>query len=121
MLARKCYVHSRVDQERTARYGPDWYETASNGGDVRQLRIPSEERLRALERFVRLDEGRARGEGGTGLGLAIVHEVTVAHGGHVDLDTSALGGLRVTVTLPATQRSARRQAGTPTMDVTRRP
>ena len=63
--------------------------------------IPPEERLRALERFVRLDEGRGRADGGSGLGLAIVHDVTIAHGGRVALGTSPLGGLRVTVSLPA--------------------
>lgn len=59
------------------------------------------DRERAFERFVRLDEGRARGAGGTGLGLAIVREIVRAHEGEVILAASALGGLRVEVRLPA--------------------
>ena len=34
--------------------------------------IPESERARVLQRFVRLDEARSRGDGGSGLGLAIV-------------------------------------------------
>ena len=63
--------------------------------------IPSDERVRALERFVRLDEGRGRNDGGSGLGLAIVRDVSVAHGGRVELGASELGGLRAAVILPA--------------------
>jgi signal transduction histidine kinase len=63
--------------------------------------IPVAERDRAFERFVRFDEGRDRASGGTGLGLAIVREIARAHGGEVVLTSSALGGLRAEVTLPA--------------------
>lgn len=63
--------------------------------------IAGADRERAFERFVRLDEGRAREEGGAGLGLAIVREIVVAHGGEVAMFDSPLGGLRVEVRLPA--------------------
>jgi signal transduction histidine kinase len=63
--------------------------------------VPEHDRERAFERFVRLDEGRARDDGGTGLGLAIAREIARAHGGDVQLDTAPLGGLRATVRLPA--------------------
>jgi signal transduction histidine kinase len=63
--------------------------------------IPQAERDRVFERFVRLDEGRARADGGSGLGLAIVAEVVRAHGGAVAVADSPLGGARVTVRLPS--------------------
>ena len=63
--------------------------------------ISAEERPRVFDRFVRLDEGRARDAGGSGLGLAIVAEIARAHGGDVRVEDSTLGGARFVVTLPA--------------------
>jgi signal transduction histidine kinase len=63
--------------------------------------IPAGDRERVLERFVRLDDARTRDGGGNGLGLAIVAELVGAHGGHLGITASALGGARVEVTLPA--------------------
>jgi len=63
--------------------------------------IPSADRERALERFVRLDGARGRATGGTGLGLSIVREVALAHGGVVVLGRSSQGGLRAEVRFPA--------------------
>ncbi|WP_344344521.1 HAMP domain-containing sensor histidine kinase [Agrococcus versicolor] len=59
------------------------------------------ERERVFERFVRLDEARARDDGGSGLGLAIVREVARAHGGDAWVATSPLGGARFVLELPA--------------------
>jgi signal transduction histidine kinase len=56
---------------------------------------------RVFERFVRLDDARARDSGGSGLGLAIVREIVRAHGGRVTVGTSPLGGARFEVRLPA--------------------
>jgi signal transduction histidine kinase len=53
-----------------------------------------------FERFVRLDDARARADGGAGLGLAIVAEVVAAHGGTVDVVGSPLGGALFRVRLP---------------------
>jgi signal transduction histidine kinase len=72
--------------------------------------IPVEQRERVLERFVRLDEGRARSAGGSGLGLAIVAEIVAAHSGTLTITDSDLGGARVAVDLPSAgsgQSSAR--------------
>ena len=63
--------------------------------------IPVEERLRVFERFVRLDEARARDDGGSGLGLAIVAQVSAAHRGTVTADGAPSGGARLEVCLPA--------------------
>ena len=64
--------------------------------------IPEDQRDRVFERFVRLDEARARDAGGSGLGLAIVKEIVTAHGGTVTVSSAAgLGGARFVVRLPA--------------------
>ncbi|UMG94415.1 HAMP domain-containing sensor histidine kinase [Nocardioides sp. TF02-7] len=65
--------------------------------------VPEPDRDRVFERFVRLDEARARDAGGTGLGLAIVREIVAAHGGSVavlDSGPGGLGGARFVVRLP---------------------
>ena len=43
--------------------------------------IAAADRDRVFERFVRLDESRARDAGGSGLGLSIVREIVRVHGG----------------------------------------
>jgi signal transduction histidine kinase len=53
-----------------------------------------------FDRFVRLDEGRARDSGGTGLGLAIISNIVVEHGGRVWVDGDETGSAFV-VQLPA--------------------
>ncbi|KTR04537.1 sensor histidine kinase [Curtobacterium luteum] len=63
--------------------------------------VPVEQRGRVFERFVRLDEGRARDAGGSGLGLAIVHDVVRAHRGSVAVSDAPGGGARFVVRLPA--------------------
>lgn len=63
--------------------------------------IPEADRARVFERFVRLDEGRARDAGGSGLGLAIVDAVVRAHAGTVAVSAAPGGGARFTVRLPA--------------------
>ncbi|WP_413317935.1 HAMP domain-containing sensor histidine kinase [Agrococcus sp. 1P02AA] len=62
--------------------------------------VPEGERERVFERFVRLDESRARDDGGSGLGLAIVREVARAHGGDAWITTSPAGGARFVLELP---------------------
>jgi signal transduction histidine kinase len=66
--------------------------------------VPEEHRERIFERFVRLDEARARDAGGSGLGLAIVKELVAAQDGTVAVSSSALGGARFIVRLPAARR-----------------
>ena len=65
--------------------------------------IPVEERERVFDRFY----GRSAGDdAGSGLGLAIAKAVVDRHAGRIDLDQSALGGLRVTVRVPREAPSA---------------
>lgn len=73
--------------------------------------IAPDARSRVLERGVRLD---ARAEG-AGLGLAIVLDVLDAYDCTLSLDESELGGLKVTIELPAESLASRpkREAPTP--------
>jgi signal transduction histidine kinase len=68
--------------------------------------IPTGDRLRVFERFVRLDTGRARSGGGTGLGLAIVAEIIAAHRGNVRITDRVGGGTAVIVQLPLAESPA---------------
>jgi signal transduction histidine kinase len=62
--------------------------------------IPEQERVRVFDRFHRVAGGR-RAAAGAGLGLSIVQAIADAHGGRAFAETSALGGARVVVELPA--------------------
>jgi signal transduction histidine kinase len=59
------------------------------------------DRARVFDRFVRLDEARARDDGGSGLGLAIVRKIVESCGGSVEISDSASGGACFVVRLPA--------------------
>jgi len=65
--------------------------------------IPAEDRVRALERFVRLDSSRSAS--GSGIGLSLVSAIAELHRGRLELDDGAPGpdgpGLRVAIILPA--------------------
>jgi len=63
--------------------------------------VAPEQRQRVFERFVRLDDARARESGGSGLGLAIVREIAAAHGGSARALHGSLGGARLEIRLPA--------------------
>jgi signal transduction histidine kinase len=62
--------------------------------------VPTEDRIRILERFVRLDEARDRDSGGSGLGLAIVQELAGAHQATLVVTEAAVGGARFEVRFP---------------------
>ena len=59
--------------------------------------IPMEMRDAVLRRGVRADEAAP----GSGLGLSIVQDLVELYGGTIALSDSAIGGLRVTLTVPA--------------------
>ncbi len=87
----------------TATLSPD----PASGGDAKPViaivieddgpGVEQEKRAALFERGRRLDESVP----GTGLGLAIVRDIAEMCGGAVMLDESALGGLKVTITLPS--------------------
>ena len=62
--------------------------------------IAKDDRERIFERFVRLDDTRARNPQGSGLGLAIVEQVVEAHGGSIEVREHEGGGTIFRVTLP---------------------
>ncbi|MGW4387433.1 ATP-binding protein [Streptomyces sp. NPDC004685] len=89
------HARSRVDIAVRAE-GP-WavVEVGDDGGGV-----PQAERERIFERFVRLDDARARDDGGAGLGLAIARDVAVRHGGALTVRSSPAGGALFELRLP---------------------
>jgi signal transduction histidine kinase len=62
--------------------------------------IDAADRRRVFDRFVRLDDSRARSDGGSGLGLAITREIVHGHHGAITVGTSLLGGAALHVDLP---------------------
>ena len=54
--------------------------------------IPDEERARVFQPFYRLEASRNTNTGGSGLGLAVVQQLCAAHGWHISVETSGLGG-----------------------------
>lgn len=62
--------------------------------------VPQEQLGRLFERFYRPEASRSRAHGGAGLGLALCRSIVEAHGGSIEAQPSALGGLRILVRLP---------------------
>ena len=63
--------------------------------------IAEGDRETVFKPFVRLDEARNQDETGTGLGLSIARDIVHTHGGRIELGDSPLGGLCVTIRMPA--------------------
>lgn len=62
--------------------------------------IADEKMEEVFKPFYRIDESRNRKTGGVGLGLSIVKDIINSHGGHIFLEKSTRGGLRVVIHLP---------------------
>lgn len=67
--------------------------------------IKPEDQPHIFERFYRGDSSRARTTGGTGLGLAICKAIAESCGGNIAVESTLGSGTRMTVTLPALQKS----------------
>lgn len=79
------------------RNGRDWQvKIADSAPGVPAAALP-----RLFERLYRVDSSRARSHGGAGLGLAIAARIVEAHRGRIGASASALGGLAISVDLPA--------------------
>jgi two-component system, OmpR family, sensor histidine kinase ResE len=85
---------------RLSRQAPSAVLAVHNTGSV----IPPGEVERVFERFYQLDKARA-GRGGRGLGLAIAREIVQAHGGRIDVESSAEGGTTFTLRFPLLESS----------------
>lgn len=72
--------------------------------------IPDDEQAMVWERFYRGTSGRTTA--GSGIGLAVVKELTVAHGGSVELERAPGGGARFVVRLPLALQSGEPATGT---------
>jgi signal transduction histidine kinase len=92
--------------ENAAKYGGgSVFVTIQRDGNMAEILveddgpgISTDDRVRVIDRGVRLDSGKP----GTGLGLAIVRDVAEIYGGSVTLEESEdLGGLMVRLRLPA--------------------
>ena len=69
--------------------------------------IPQKDLNRVFERFYRVDRGRGSTTGGTGLGLSIVRNVTVNHGGRVEVTSQEGVGSTFSMVLPVGGASRR--------------
>jgi signal transduction histidine kinase len=59
--------------------------------------VPSNDRERVFERFVRLDQARSGRSGGAGLGLAIAADIAASHRASISIGDSPSGGARFMV------------------------
>ncbi len=62
--------------------------------------VPDGAHKQLFERLYRVDQARSRNQGGSGLGLAICKSLVEAHGGRIVALPSALGGLKMLITMP---------------------
>jgi two-component system OmpR family sensor kinase len=63
--------------------------------------IPAHDIPHVFERFYRVETSRSRDKGGSGLGLAIARAIVHAHGGTIELKSTAGQGTEFTVRLPS--------------------
>lgn len=62
--------------------------------------VAEEHHEKLFERLYRADSSRHRTTGGAGLGLSICKNIVIAHDGKITTSNSALGGLKITISLP---------------------
>ena len=97
-----CQPGGRVELSAQAEDDDLWLEVADNGPGV-----PTEEIERILEPFYTTKQE------GTGLGLPMVIKIAQAHGGHLAIDKSSLGGALFSLMLPRALAPAQSPAPDP--------
>lgn len=88
------HARHRVDLRLSANSADAVVDVVDDGPGV-----PEADRERIFERFVRLDQSRARDSGGTGLGLPIARQIARAHRGELVLKPGEAGA-HFALTLP---------------------
>lgn len=86
------HARARVEFELFEHDGSTVLRVDDDGPGIARI-----DRERVFERFVRLEDSRARSGGGSGLGLAIVAELVTAQGGKVSVAEGTLGGTRLEI------------------------
>jgi signal transduction histidine kinase len=89
------HARDRVAVTLRAEAGEAVLQVADDGSGV-----ASADRERIFERFVRLDESRARDDGGAGLGLAIARDIARRHAGTLTVRDAPEGGALFELRLP---------------------
>jgi two-component system sensor histidine kinase BaeS len=74
--------------------------------------VPDQALEKLFDRFYRLEGSRNRATGGSGLGLAICRGIVEAHAGTLTAARSPLGGLAMTLSLPAAATTGSAKTGT---------
>ncbi|MDT8379840.1 MAG: ATP-binding protein [Desulfotignum sp.] len=72
-----------------------WFEIQDTG-----IGIPEEKQKLIFERFLQVEDDYSRSNEGTGLGLAMVRELTLLHGGNLNLRSKAGEGSTFRIELP---------------------
>jgi two-component system sensor histidine kinase BaeS len=66
--------------------------------------VPDESLNCLFDRLYRVDPSRTRSKGSSGLGLAIAENIVESHGGEISAAHSSLGGLKITIVLPLSNK-----------------
>ena len=105
----------RILMDNSLKYSPPegriYLRVLASQGHVRLtvqdegMGIPPEGIPHIFERFYRTDQSRDRKTGGTGLGLSIAKWIVERHGGWFEIVSRPEVGTRITVVLPALQKT----------------
>ena len=97
-----CHNAGRLDPDRVPHHGRPGRLIVENGGPL----LDQQQVAGLSEPFRRIGADRTGSDKGSGLGLSIVAAIAEAHGGSVGLQARSAGGLRVTISLPASAAGA---------------